>query len=525
MNAELPVNVRRSWDLARKLRAPWEARWQRLADLAMPYRTGFYTTTASGNGGMSADGTTNKSSIYDETGMTGVDEMSNRLQSGIVPDGVNWARFEGPADADDEYKAGLAKVQAYFFLLLSRSNFAPEANDCFRDLSGPGNTCLRVMNGDWQSPLRFQAVPLSDVWLTMGPNGGIADRHVRFRLPAYAVAAQWPDATLPPGMAEKDDLLDVIESWLLDLSEPTEHWQSCVHWNGKVLFQDSAKGAGSCPFVIGRWNKGAGELYGTGQGMLALPAIEVANEAVRLIMAHAEMALAGMWQAEDDGVLNPWTVQLVPGAIIPKAPGSQGLTPLLLPSTKLDISQLVLEDQRHAIRKALYNETLGKREGTPVSALEVQERMAELARQIGPAFARVWHEFVVPLIVRCRYVLDAAGLITMPLIDGRTVKVASASALVRAAAAGDMRRIDAWLGGIAAHYGPAAVQTMVPAERYMRIAAQHMDIPPDLPFTDAEIKRNAQRLGTMAGQAEAQQPGGAQQMLAPMLAAMGGGRK
>ncbi len=515
--AEVPKNVTRSLDFARSLRQPWEGRWQRLANLAMPYSTGFYSPMSGSDG-------QNTSSVYDETGMNGIDELANRLQEGIIPDGVEWARFEGPDDATDAERAQLSQVQRYLFKLVSRSNFGPEVNDCFRDLAGPGNTCMRVMPGDWQSPLRFQAIPLADLWVTPGPNGTIADRHVRYRLPGYAVQAQWPAAEVPEDLAKKVENQEVFDSWVRDLDAPTERWLSVTHWGGKVLRQSEATGAGSCPYVIARWGKGAGELYGKGQGMMALPAIEVANEVVRLILAHGEMALAGMWQAEDDGVLNPWAVQLVPGAIIPVAPGSRGLQPLQLPSTKLDIGQLVLEEQRHAIRKALYSETLGRREGTPVSAIEVNERMAELARSIGPAFQRVWHEFVVPLLARVRFVLDRQGLVKMPMIDGRQMKVASASALVRAASRGDVRRINEWLAGIQANYGPAAVQTMVPAERYMRITADRMDIPPDLPFSDQEIKANAQRLGTMFGEAEAREPGSGAAAMAPMLAAMGVGR-
>ena len=46
-------------------------------------------------------------------------------------------------------------------------------------------------------------------------------------------------------------------------------------------------------------------------------------------------------------MLNPGTVRLVPGAIIPKAAGSAGLTPLAAPG-KFDVSQLVLQDLRRA---------------------------------------------------------------------------------------------------------------------------------------------------------------------------------
>jgi len=515
--AEPSRNVRVSFDLAQRLRQPWEGRWQRLIDVAMPYRTPFSATLVSSNG-------QNTSSVYDETGMVGIEEFAGRLLSGIVPDGVEWARFETDETVSDGLRAGIADVQAEMFRLIGASNFAPEMYDGFKDLAGFGNFCMKVVAGDWVQPLRFQAIPLADTWVTPGPDGTIADIHVRYRVPGYVVRAQYPNADLPSSLGGQDGAQNVavIDSWIRDLNSPIERWQRQVHVEGRYLLLSSIEsGRGSCPYIFGRWSKAAGELYGVGQGMLALPAIEVVNEAVRLILAHGEMALSGMWQAEDDGVLNPWSVQLAPGAIIPIAPGSRGLQPLQLPSTRLDIGQIVLEEQRHAIRKALFNETITPRTAdTPPTALEIRQRMQELARQIGPAYARVWHEIMVPLILRIVRVLTDLGRVVMPDVDGRRIRILPASNLVRSARSEEVAKVVEWLQSLAALYGPAAVQTLVPAERFMRWSADQLDVPADLPYSSEEIARNAQVTGEILAQGAGQTSGQAATM-APLLAALG----
>src|SRR5690606_9996566 len=106
------------------------------------------------------------------------------------------------------------------------------------------------------------------------------------------------------------------------------------------------------PFLNFRWLKAPGELYGRSPVMKALPDIKTANKVVELILKNASIAATGIWQADDDGVLNPATVRLVPGAVIPKAQGSAGLTPLAAPG-RFDVSQLVLDDLRARIRHAL----------------------------------------------------------------------------------------------------------------------------------------------------------------------------
>jgi hypothetical protein len=253
--------------------------------------------------------------------------------------------------------------------------------------------------------------------------------------------------------------------------------------------------------------------------MMVLPAIEVVNEMRRLYLAREELDLAGMWQAEDDGVLNPWAVKLEPGAIIPIAPHSRGLQPLTPPGARAHRDPRELEMQRHAIRKALFNETLGPREGTPPTAFEVEERMRDLARQIGPAYHRVWQEIGVAVMVRMRRLLVEQGRVQMPLIDGTRIRAIPASSLAKAQAVGEVQRVNRWLADAAAIFGPAAVQMGVDAERYMRWSAEVYDVPAQLPYTAEEVRANAVQAGQLLGQASGSPEG--QNALAPLLAAMG----
>jgi hypothetical protein len=509
----VPDAVRHSFRLAKSLRQPWEAKWQELLGLAMPYRTGFHGADAPN---------TPVGSIYDETGLISVQEFANRLQQGIMPGGVQWASFQGD-QLDDQARAGLAAVQRYVFDLLAVSNLDMEGNDFFLDVASFGNACLRQVRGPWEQPLLFQAIPLANAWVTPGPNGRWADIHVRYLVPPYALRAQYPDADIPAKLMEQgpERPLEIIDSWIRDLDSPTERWLNVLHHDGKcMLRRRELSGSGSCEYIFARWSKGAGELYGTGQGMLAMPAMRVANEIARYSFANAEIALSGVWQAEDDGVLNPSTVQLVPGAIIPIAPGSKGLQPLSTHTGgRFDLSQLELKEARHSIKRALYCEQLGPREGTPATALEIEERMAELNRSIGSPIARVWHEAAVPLLARTRRVLDDAGLAVMPVIDGRKVKVRPMASMVRAATLQNVRKIGEWAGMIGGLYGPQALASVVSAERMARHTGADYDIPADLMFSPEEMKANAAQMGQMVGQAQAD---GSLADLAPLMAGMMG---
>ncbi len=129
----------------------------------------------------------------------------------------------------------------------------------------------------------------------------------------------------------------------------------------------------------------------------------------------------GIYQMEDDGVINPDTINLVPGTIIPKAMGSAGLQPI--PSaSRFDVAQLNLDRAQNNIKRALYNDMLGNPDRTPASATEVAERMADLSRRIGSAFGRLQAELVQPVLQRVIYILKKQGRIELPTVNGREVK-------------------------------------------------------------------------------------------------------
>jgi hypothetical protein len=184
------------------------------------------------------------------------------------------------------------------------------------------------------------------------------------------------------------------------------------------------------PFVTFRWVKGAGELYGRSPVMTALPDIKTANKVVELILKNASIAVTGIWLADDDGVLNPANIKLVPGSIIPKAVGSAGLTPLQAPG-RFDVSQLVLDDLRVRIRHTLLTDRLGPVVSRKMTATEVLERSSEMTRLLGAMFGRLQAELLNPLLNRAVGILRRRGELPGLSLDGRTVELQSRAPLAR----------------------------------------------------------------------------------------------
>jgi hypothetical protein len=176
-----------------------------------------------------------------------------------------------------------------------------------------------------------------------------------------------------------------------------------------------------------------------------------------------------------------------------------------------DVAQLVLSDMRNNIKKALYNDMLGNpNRGTPMSATEVSERMSDLSRQIGSAFGRLQSEFVNKVIRRCLYLLRKQGLIDIPTVNNRIIKIRSSSPLSQAQSYQDIQSVDRWVELIGARLGPQLVNLFVDGDAVASYMAEKFGVPSKLLRSGEERAQLLQQMAQQMGQ-----QGGGQQQVPP----------
>ena len=209
--------------------------------------------------------------------------------------------------------------------------------------------------------------------------------------------------------------------------------------------------------------------------MKTLPDIKTANKVVELVLKNASIAVTGIWQADDDGVLNPSNIRLTPGTIIPKAVGSAGLKPLEAPG-RFDMSQVVLQDLRAAIRRALLADRLGQVDGPRMTATEVLERVAEISRLLGATYGRLQSELLTPLVTRGLAILTRRGEIPEIRIDGQVIDLEYKSPLARQQAQQDVQATLAFLDGLS-RLGPQAL-AIIDIQQTAQTLAAAFGVPP-----------------------------------------------
>ena len=374
-----------------------------------------------------------------------------------------------------------------------------------------GTGCMLVEEGDAVNPVKFSAIPLPHLILDNGPMNKIDTVFRKRKCKVNEIKVMYPKAEVPEDILQSMDgnkKCTLIDGVYQVYDEPNvEKYKHCVILLEKkvIVFEEIFEGVGSNPYITFRWNKASGEVYGRGPIFNAISAIKTCNLTIQLILENAQMAISGIYQVEDDGIVNPDNIQLVPGSLIPIAPGSRGLQPINA-AGRFDVAQLVLEDMRANIKKALYMETLGRPEGTPMTATEVAERMADLSRQIGSSFGRLQSEFVIPVLRRVIRILKEQGRIELPIVNGREVKIQAVSPLARSQYQQDISDINRFHEIIATTFGPQALNMLVKQDEVAKHIGKLMNIPEKLLRDSMEQQALAQELQGMAQEGQLDEP-------------------
>jgi hypothetical protein len=233
--------------------------------------------------------------------------------------------------------------------------------------------------------------------------------------------------------------------------------------------------------------------------MTALPDIKTANEVVKYVLKNAEKEIAGVYKAVDDGVLNPWTINIQPGAVIPVA--AEGSLSPLVSGGNFNVSELILADLRDSIKKALFHDQLGPVAGPTKSATEISIRQQELMSDIGSSFGRLQIEFINKLVKRSIDILTRNQKVAPVKVGNQMVEIKVISPLAQQQDMDEVNKIAQFVQ-FAGMVGEEALQIALNLEAIPEHIAKLLGIDPTL-VRDAD-ERKAMKEEMQQKQAEAQ---------------------
>jgi len=457
-----------------------------------------------------APGAKRNQMLFDSTAIVGTQRLVNRIQKDLFPPFREWIKLEAGSEIPDDVRGEIEKqLEAYtarLFRNIRESAFDTALNEALQDLAhGTGVMLIedgRRATGRAKAPLfRIQAIPSAHVAFEEGPFGTIEGYYHKKSVKRRDLERVFPDAEFPDGWVKGNDPEKEFEVYICSVY----NWQQ-ANWQIEVLADQNDDGksalslqsskADTSPYIAFRWSKAPGEVEGRGPLMMALPDIKTLNKVVELILKNATMVISGVYTAADDGVLNPATVRLQPGAVIPVARngGPMGRSLDALPRAgDFNVGELVIDKLQTAIKQHLFDKALPPESGAVRSPTEIIERIKELQTDLGAPFGRLIVEAQVPFSLRMLDIMRSAGEIDMPLqIDGREVAIKPTSPLARGQAIEDVQGIADFVS-LGAPLGSDFLAAGLKKDKAAQFCASALGVPASLIPTAEELAAAAQQ--------------------------------
>lgn len=385
--------------------------------------------------------------IYDTTACNSARLLASSLLTGLTPSNSQWFTRTVP-NATQEEAAWLEQASFITWRNIVNSNYNGVAFEGLLDCIHTGMFAMFIRQGE-ERPYDFEIWPLSNLYMASSTRSGIIDTiYYCYGLTASQAVSEFGEDAVDPLILEASlnrpnevfefiNLISprkVVDEFTLPIASITV----CVRT--KTIVKDS--GYHEMPVVVPRLMTLPNSVYTHGLMYEALPTIRSLNKLTEFVLGSADMAVAGMWGAVDDGVLNPRTVTVGARKIISVA-DKNSLFPLT-PQSNFQIAQWMIETMQADIRKILMSDQLVQANGPAMTATEVVERVNMTRRMLGPNYERLQDEFLRPLVERCFNIAWRAGAFPDPpkSLMGKLASVQYLSPLARAQQAEELQAME-----------------------------------------------------------------------------------
>lgn len=441
-------------------RSAHESDWRDCFDMTFPER-------GDGFQGQVVDTTSVRSknaARLDSTGTDAAITLAAAIMSGVTPANSQWFALD-VGDETEEERTWLDEAARIIWENIHGANFDAAGFESTLDLVAAGWFVLFTdINREIGGGYAFEQWPIAECFITSTRQDGRADTVYRkYTLTAQQAVEHFTKLggtvsdKLRDKAAEKPfeqvELVRVIEPRKLHavgakLSRNLPFASVDVEVDGGHVILE--QGFHEFPCAIPRWTVIPRTAYAVGPVFRALPDMLELNDLVRLEKAAAELAVSGMWIAEDDGVLNPRTVKVGPRKII--VANSVDSMKELKSGADFNVSFTMKEKLQAQIRKTLMADQLQPQDGPAMTATEVHVRVGLIRQLLGPVYGRLQSEYLQALIERCFGLAFRAGALGRPpqSLAGRQFHVRYLSPVARAQKLEDVVAMDRFESGLIA---------------------------------------------------------------------------
>ena len=484
-------------------RGTWESHWQDLTNFVLPNDSDFNLKRSKGD--------KRTTLVYDSTAIHANEMLAAGLHGMLTNPASNWfsLRIKDNDDFSDnaEAKQWLEETTNVILSELSAPAvaFPSHIHEYYLSLCSIGTACMFIGEPSTREGISFRAIHIDEIFIAENADGIIDTVFRFFKMSVRQIVQKWGEKSLSPRiqkMYENQEFDKEVE--LLHCVYPRDDMDkgkkaatmlpvASVYIDEKEKHVLAEGGFDEMPFMVSRWSKTVGEVFGRSPAMTALPDIKMLQEIMKTTIKAAQRIVDPPLLVPDDGVLGP--VRTIPGGLNYYRASSGARIEPLLTGGNIGLSYEMMNDLRERIRTTFFLDQLQFQGAPRMTATEVVERTERTLRLLGPTLGRLQSEFLGPMIERIYGVLVRAGRLPEPpeSIAEQELKIEYVSPLARAQrqteTQGIMRTLE-FVGPIAG-IDPQAAQIIKGADTVRHIAELN-GVPPMLLKSDDELMAEIQ---------------------------------
>ena len=420
-------------------RGTWETHWQEILDYVMPRKADVITLRTKGEKRTEV--------LYDSTAITANNLLAASLQGTLTSASLPWFHLklrDTETNQNRDVQLWLEDSAKRMYEIFNESNFNTEVHELYLDLVSIGTGAIFVEEGSKgfdKEGIHFNCLHIAEYFIQENINGKVDTLYRKYKLTARQAIQEFGEENVGEKILESVKEKPDKEFNFIHAVEPTEDYERAVGKSNTKLPVHSCHvctedkmvvrtgGYNEFPYLVPRWSKATGEIFGRSPSYNALPDIKTLNKAVEIGLKAWAKAIDPPLLVQDDGVIG--RVRMTPAGItVVRHDGA--IKPLQIGSN-WQITDMKENQLRTSIRQAYYSDQLQLQDGPQMTATEVQVRYELMQRLLGPTLGRFQTEFLNPLIERVFGIMFRAGaLLPAPdIIQDTTIDVEYVGPLAR----------------------------------------------------------------------------------------------
>lgn len=470
-------------------RAPYESRWDELADYILPDRD-FYASP----------GSKTMNRVFDSTAIWCNEVFAAGMHALLTSPYMPFFQYETESSRINRMPRARQWMQdaseaIYNTFANPLTGWMTATDQLYLDEGAFGTGIMSLLDSR-RAPVSFATRHLMECAIAENEEGEVDTLYRRWHWSAKQAMQAWGDKC-PPKVKEAYDKSPSKKLCFLHAVKPRIERDAQRYDGGNkpflscyVSLEDMETidegGFDEFPYVVPRLRKRTGETWGRGNGWSALPDIRQLNAMDNTVVKAAQKVVDPPLQVPDDGFVSP--IRTLPGGLSYYRPGTTDRVEPIRTGGNIQIGLELLDRKQRAIAKSFYVDLLTmvlnpedpSGAGKGVTATWVLHWRDQAMQRMSPVLARQQQEFLGRAIPRVAKMLARQGVITTPPdeILGQKLRLVYISPIALMQRAAELESIDRWSAHLAqlGQFDPMATQLM-DVEAAGRLYAERLNVP------------------------------------------------